>query len=272
MFQRFKINQTKNGLCFSLKRHLTNNHSLKVDSLKNIFKKFNKPNHYDHILAKNSNLSKLKRCSVLVPISFKNESNNHRLTTYFTLTKRPDTIKTFKGQVCFVGGKRDDCDQNDVATALREAKEEINIESNRLQILASLCPIMTTNNDLVTPIVVYFDETDYKLITNQDEVSHVFKLSTERFLTKQNYSHKCFKSGKTQYYVHYFEDLVNGKQFKTWGFTAVVSILVSSMLHSSLPEFSFDPEIQLTDENKRDYLDLYLEKSTKHLVKSDRFN
>ena len=139
MHQSFKINQTKNSLCFNLRRRLTNNQSLNVDSLKNIFKKFNKPNHYDHILAKNTNLSKLKRCSVLVPISFKNESNDHRPTTYFTLTKRPDTMKTFKGQVCFVGGKRDDSDQNDVATALREAKEEINIESNRLQILAQLC-------------------------------------------------------------------------------------------------------------------------------------
>ena len=270
MLENLLINTTKTSLNFIVRSYSSYN-KLNVDSLKAIFEKFNKPNHYDHIFAKNPKISTLKRCSILVPISLKHEANGSA-TTFFTLTQRPDTIKTFKGQVCFVGGKRDECDQNDEATALREAKEEINIDSSRLTILAQLCPIMTTNSDLVTPIVAYFDETNYKSIVNQDEVHHVFKLPTERFLSKENHSYKCFKSGKTQYYVHYFEDLVDGKQFTTWGFTAVVSILVSSMIHSRLPEYSFDPEIQLTDENKRDYLDMFLDKSTKHLIKSNRFN
>jgi 8-oxo-dGTP pyrophosphatase MutT (NUDIX family) len=277
MFRKlFTYYPTKGNLNFTL-RHFSPIKQLNLEGLKKTFDEFNKPNHYDYILAQNPNISKLKRCSILVPITLKQEINKKtgelHQNTYFTLTQRPDTIKTFKGQVCFVGGKRDEIvDHDDIATALREAKEEINIDSTRLTILAQLCPIMTTNGDLVTPIVAYFDETDYKPILNPDEVNHVFKLPTERFLSKENYSFKSFKSGKTHYYVHYFEDSVNGKQFKTWGFTAVVSVLVSSMLHSKLPEYMFDPEIELTNENKSEYLDMYLDKSTKHLKKSNLFN
>jgi len=53
--------------------------------------------------------------------------------------------------------------------------------------------------------------------------------------------------------------IILSQQFTTWGFTAVVNILLSSMIHSRLPEYIFDPEIQLTDENKRDYLDMFLD-------------
>ena len=153
------------GIC---KRHLSQRSGFESDvniqSLKKLFEKFNKPNHCDHLLVKNPSLSKLKRCSILVPITLEYEANDKGVSiqkSYFTLTQRPDTIKTFKGQVCFVGGKRDAHDTNDVSTALREAKEEINIDSKNLTILAELCPIMTTNGDLVTPIVAHFYETNH---------------------------------------------------------------------------------------------------------------
>ena len=51
-----------------------------------------------------------------------------------------------------MGDKRDATDKDDSVTALREAKEEANIDSNHLIILAQLCPIIKFNQTLVTPI------------------------------------------------------------------------------------------------------------------------
>ena len=261
------------------KRSLMVDHSanaLKIEYLKKTFAKFNKPNHYEHLLTKLPIISKLKRCSILVPITLKqvkNEKGMYVQKSFFTLTKRPDTIKTFKGQVCFVGGKRDLNDTNDISTALREANEEISLGAERVTILGELCPIMTTNADLVTPVIAFFDDTDFKPVVNHDEVDLVFELPTERFLMQgHGYSNKCFKSGNTQYFVHYFEDALEGKVLNTWGFTALAAILVSSMLHSRMPEFPLDPEMPLTNENSVEYLDLYLQKSTKNLKKSTMFH
>jgi 8-oxo-dGTP pyrophosphatase MutT (NUDIX family) len=261
------------------KRLITNEphseHDLKIDYLKRSLEFLNKPNYYDQLVIKHPYVSKLRRCSILIPITVKQEKNKKGLRvqkTFFTLTQRADTIK-FKGEVCFVGGSRENkTDTNDVSTALREAKEEININEKSLSILAQFCPIMTTKGDLVTPIIAYFDENDYEPIIDHKEVSQVFKLPTERFILNEGYTCKKFKAESTEYYLHYFNDTINGKAIQTWGLTAFVSILVSSLLHSRMPDFQLDPDIKLTDESILGFLDLYLEKTIQSADKTKLFN
>jgi len=249
-------------------------HDLKIDYLKRSLVFLNKPNYYDQLLVKHPYVSKLRRCSILVPITVKQEKNKKGLRvqkSYFTFTQRADTIK-YNGEICFVGGRREKSDVNDVGTALREAKEEINMNEKNLTILAEFCPIMTTKGDLVTPIIAYFDDTDYEPILDAKEVNQVFKLPTERFILNEGYSCKQFKAESTEYYLHYFKDTVNDKTIQTWGLTAFVSVLVSALLHSRLPEFQLDPDIKLTDESVLGFLDLYLEKTIKSADKTKIFN
>ena len=50
------------------------------------------------------------------------------------LTQRPSHMSTHAGQIAFAGGKRDDTDADAVATALREAHEEVGLDAHAIPI------------------------------------------------------------------------------------------------------------------------------------------
>ncbi|RNA05662.1 peroxisomal coenzyme A diphosphatase NUDT7 isoform X2 [Brachionus plicatilis] len=239
----------------------------KIEYLKQTFLPFNRPNHYEFLLSRNKEFSKFKRSSVLVPISTRLEKNaqgHYVQKSFFTLTKRTDLVNSFKGQVCFVGGMRDSTDANDAETALREAKEEIGIEPDQVTFLAQLCPILTTRGNLITPIVAYFNDMMFMPDLSKHEVDFVFELPTDRFIKNERYKSESFKRNKDVFTVHYFEDVVNGKQVTTWGATALMCTFISSVLHSRIPQFELDQQDPLTNENIYDFLDNYLKKSARN--------
>lgn len=241
----------------------------KVEYLKQTFLPFNRPNHYEFLLSKNKDFSKFKRSSVLVPISTrleKNSKGHYVPRSFFTLTKRTDLVNSFKGQVCFVGGMRDPTDANDVETALREAEEEIGIQSDQVTILAQLCPILTTRGNLITPVVAHFNDAMFTPDLSKHEVDFVFELPTDRFIINERYKSEGFKRGKDLFTVHYFEDLIAGKQVTTWGATALMCIIISSVLHSRIPQFEVDKQDPLTNDNIYDFLDNYLKKATRSYI------
>lgn len=47
------------------------------------------------------------------------------------------------GEVALPGGKRDECDTDDVQTALREAKEEIGLDPSLVTVITLLDPFHT---------------------------------------------------------------------------------------------------------------------------------
>jgi 8-oxo-dGTP pyrophosphatase MutT (NUDIX family) len=242
------------------KRSVSND--LTVEFLKQRFVNLNKPNYYETLLAKNDYISKMKRASILIPISIKTETDPNGASvkkSYFTLTKRTDIMKTHTGEVCFLGGKRDSSDLSEVHTAYREAKEECNLNESDTVFLAQLCPIITFTQLLVTPVIVYFDQANFKPRLNKTEVDLFFDLPTERFLTKTNHEMKCFKNESGEYYIHYFNDIVQKREVCTWGLTAFLSIVVSAILNGRAAEFDLIPHskgIVGSDVNK--YLEDYL--------------
>jgi 8-oxo-dGTP pyrophosphatase MutT (NUDIX family) len=140
---------------------------INVDYLKAKLSKYNVPDYYEKSLKNHVNISRFKgRAAVLIPISIREDTNS----AYFTLSKRTDLMSSHKGEVCFLGGKRDEVDKNDVETAYREAKEEANVDSSSLTFLAQLCPIISFQQLLVTPVLAYFDKTNYQPVLNSKEV------------------------------------------------------------------------------------------------------
>lgn len=258
------LGNTKTGLLLKINCRLFSNSAeddLKIEYLRQSFSQYNRPNHYEKLLAENKNISKTRRSAVLVPISIrleKNSNGNYIQKSFYTLSKRTELMNSFKGEICFVGGRRDQEDSDDVETALREAKEEIGIDKSQITILAQLCPILTSNGNLITPVIAYFDKSTYVPNLNQNEVEYIFDLPTERFLFKQGHKSKEIRNKTDEFLVHYFEDKVNEKLITTWGATALMSIVISSILHSRIPAFEVDTQMPLTNENLADFLENYL--------------
>ncbi len=77
-----------------------------------------------------------RRASVLIPL-LEREGQ-----TLLLLTKRSEKLRSHSGQVSFPGGKQDEQDQSSLETALREAREEIGLESKSVRILGCLDQII----------------------------------------------------------------------------------------------------------------------------------
>jgi 8-oxo-dGTP pyrophosphatase MutT (NUDIX family) len=85
--------------------------------------------------------------AVLLPI-YNKEGQCHIL-----FTQRTNNVKEHKGQISFPGGARQD-DESLLDTALREAREEINLSANEVEVLGELDDTATTtSNFVVTPFV-----------------------------------------------------------------------------------------------------------------------
>ncbi len=69
------------------------------------------------------------------------------------LTKRSAALRHHPGQIAFPGGKQDPEDKDLRATALREAEEEIGLDRDNVELLATLPPHETVTGFVVTPVI-----------------------------------------------------------------------------------------------------------------------
>lgn len=89
------------------------------------------------------------RAAVLIAI-YDDEDEDTRLV----LTKRTDTMPTHAGHIAFPGGRPHPDDDGPVATALREASEEVGIDPDDVEVIGFLPPIDTVQfRHMVVPVV-----------------------------------------------------------------------------------------------------------------------
>ncbi len=91
------------------------------------------------------------------------------------LTQRPSHMSTHAGQIAFAGGKCDEGDRDAVATALREAHEEVGLEAQHVQVLGTLPEYVTGSAFFVTPVVALIS-TSIALQLNTHVVSYAFEV------------------------------------------------------------------------------------------------
>lgn len=85
--------------------------------------------------------------SVLVPLVVR----EHGLTVL--LTQRADHLHDHAGQVSFPGGRQEPYDADAIATALREAQEEVGLAPSRVEVLGALPDYLTGTGFCVTPVI-----------------------------------------------------------------------------------------------------------------------
>lgn len=74
------------------------------------------------------------------------------------MTKKSEILKLHAGQISFPGGKWDEKDKDLLETAIRETREEINLEIKPEQIMGQLKPVTTRNSGyMITPFIAVID-------------------------------------------------------------------------------------------------------------------
>ena len=97
------------------------------------------------------------------------------------MTVKPKTMSFHGGEVSFPGGKMNENDPNLLFTALRETKEEINLDVKPEQVIGQLSPVTTLNSGFrITPFLSILDE--LPSLSPNSEVESILKIPLESFL------------------------------------------------------------------------------------------
>ena len=135
------------------------------------------------------------------------------------LIQRPNYEGVHGGQIAFPGGKFEEADQILSNTALREANEEIGINTDKIKIIGNLTDLyIAPSNFLVSPYIGFTNELN-ELIPNNYEVSKIihtdlFNLNKEEIKRIKSIEHSNGYKIKTPYYE------IEG--FTVWGATAMM--------------------------------------------------
>lgn len=121
------------------------------------------------------------QASVLIPLV-------QRARLHVLLTLRPVHMNSHSGQIAFPGGKADPEDRDAVATALREAHEEVGLEPQYVDVLGTL-PIYTTGSAFIVTPVVALIHPGFCLVPNADEVADVFEVPLDFLMDPANHRH-----------------------------------------------------------------------------------
>jgi coenzyme A diphosphatase NUDT7 len=178
---------------------------------------------------------------------------------------RSKSLRSHAGEVCLPGGKRDvDVVEDEVATAVREANEEIGLNMSDIEeILGTLNPSASRVGIIVTPVVALI-KSSFKPVINEDEVSRVFQVPVDIFKSNEYHSFIDYdyhlppmqtavthlpRKNDFIFRLHQFDY----KGYKIWGLTAQLlidfAVVFFNVKHIHLP-FDFLPE------NSPSYLDI----------------
>lgn len=133
--------------------------------------------------------------AVLAPL-FEDEAGRLRLV----LIKRPETMPTHAGHIALPGGRPDPADSGPVATALREAHEEVGIEAAQVEVLGFLPPINTVEFNLLVVPVVGRVSTPLGLVPSQREVDKLYTPLLEELAEASRWWYVPWNGSKVWYY------------------------------------------------------------------------
>lgn len=138
---------------------------------------------------------------------------------YFFLTRRTETVGTHKGQISFPGGGQD-ADETLQDTALREAREELDIDPAQVEILgAPLTPLyIPVSNFWVTAFVGYYRGGEPTPNASAHEVYEILPTRLADVLNDEVIAEEEWELRGYKVMVPFF----NLHGYKVWGATAMI--------------------------------------------------
>ena len=134
-------------------------------------------------------------------------------------TRRATHMNTHSGEVAFPGGKMDDTDPNLCWTALRESREEINLDPGQVQIIGRCGSVVSRYGLEVTPFVGFIDEPP-NLQANTQELDRIFFVPVDFLLNQGNLKIDHWQLANKTYRMPSFQY----KEYHIWGLTAIMLV------------------------------------------------
>jgi 8-oxo-dGTP pyrophosphatase MutT (NUDIX family) len=103
---------------------------------------------------------------------------------HMPLIVRPSDAPTHSGQIALPGGSRDPGDPSLVATALREAQEELGIDPARPAVLGELDDVPTPTRFVITPVVATLGAEPVHYVPSPREVAQMFEAPLHLFVDR----------------------------------------------------------------------------------------
>jgi 8-oxo-dGTP pyrophosphatase MutT (NUDIX family) len=133
------------------------------------------------------------------------------------LTERAHTMRSHPGQVSFPGGSVDPEDASPTAAALREAVEEVGVDIDGVDVLATLPELwLPPSNFAVTPVLAWWRESSPVGVVDPAEVHAVFRTPIAELLDPANRVTVTHPAGYSSPGFLIGDD----KDVLLWGFTA----------------------------------------------------
>ncbi|XP_053935057.1 peroxisomal coenzyme A diphosphatase NUDT7 [Cuculus canorus] len=194
------------------------------------------------------------RAAVLLPLLLRGGA------LHLLLTVRSPQLRRSPGEVCFPGGKSEETDKDEIDTALREAKEEVGLEPEKVEVICRLMPGIDKMNYLVTPVVGFIEDT-FQAVPNPDEVSTVFLVPLEYFVKPLNHSTLPYttSSGHSSWmHCFIYDDQEHKTSFKIWGLTAHFALFLALAVFGEKPSFEVDYDLEnLASSSENNFMNLY---------------
>lgn len=142
------------------------------------------------------------------------------------LTKRSAALRKHAGQVAFPGGRKDPGDADLIATALREAEEEIALPRAAVDILGTTDPYRTATGFAIVPVVGVIPP-DLPLVPQPGEVEAIFEVPLAYLLDPDRRTRHVVQMdgfGERHYHEILWQD------WRIWGVTAAMIVNLSHRL------------------------------------------
>jgi len=161
----------------------------------------------------------LRPAAVLVPLCMREER------IHVLLTERTHSVRDHPGQVAFPGGMVEPHDRDLVATALREANEEIGIQASQVEVIGYLLPQAVITGYAVLPVVGFYTA-DFVPRLDPREVAGVFEVPLGYLQDSTNLVRvdRMRNGVKLPTYEYHFEG------HRIWGATALMLRLFLDLL------------------------------------------